>query len=452
MRFGYPSADKVSLASLEEVATLDTPRRRRGAPRRVVPGRARPAGGPRRLVGQRQVDHRLAGAPPLRRRRRRGAARRRRRPRPVVRRHPRHARAWSPRTATCSTTRSARTCASPGPRRPTTSCGTRCARPAWPTLVESLPDGLDTVVGERGYRFSGGERQRLTIARILLARPRVVILDEATAHLDSTSEAAVQAALADALAGRTAIVIAHRLSTIRDADAILVVEDGRIVERGTHAELLAAGGRYAELYRTQFEDESGGGQRSQPDRSSVGSEDDHVRPPEPGAGAAAGRRAGRVGLRPRSRRPAGCPAPRGHRLRPATQGPRAPRPELRLDRRSHHRPEHVGRRGEPDDHAPAGRRHAAGGCPPVRRRAVQLADPPQRRRGRVGDLRPTLRVRARPRGARRGARRDAGAAAPGRGRAGGRVARRAPVGRPRLAARAADLDVDRLRVGLLAPQ
>jgi ABC-type multidrug transport system fused ATPase/permease subunit len=123
-------------------------------------------------------------------------------------------------------------------------------------LIESLPDGLDTVVGERGYRFSGGERQRLTIARILLARPRVVILDEATASLDSTSEAAVQAALTDALAGRTALVIAHRLSTIRQADAILVVEGGRIVERGTHAELLVAGGRYAELHRTQFADEA----------------------------------------------------------------------------------------------------------------------------------------------------------------------------------------------------
>ena len=119
-------------------------------------------------------------------------------------------------------------------------------------LVESLPDGLDTVVGERGYRLSGGERQRLTIARLLLAKPRVVILDEATAHLDSTSEAAVQAALVDALAGRTALVIAHRLSTIRAADLILVIEDGRVVERGTHDELLAAGGRYAELYRTQF--------------------------------------------------------------------------------------------------------------------------------------------------------------------------------------------------------
>ncbi|MEU9038427.1 ABC transporter ATP-binding protein [Streptomyces sp. NPDC048352] len=119
-------------------------------------------------------------------------------------------------------------------------------------LVASLPDGLDTVVGERGYRLSGGERQRLTIARLLLARQRVVILDEATAHLDSTSEAAVQEALAEALAGRTAVVIAHRLSTVQAADLILVVEQGRIVERGTHPELLAAAGRYAELYRTQF--------------------------------------------------------------------------------------------------------------------------------------------------------------------------------------------------------
>ncbi|WP_185006893.1 ABC transporter ATP-binding protein [Streptomyces sp. AK010] len=125
-------------------------------------------------------------------------------------------------------------------------------------LVRSLPDGLDTVVGERGYRLSGGERQRMTIARLLLARQRVVILDEATAHLDNTSEAAVQEALTEALEGRTAVVIAHRLSTVRAADQILVVEAGRIVERGTHEELLAAGQRYAELYRTQFAGPAGG--------------------------------------------------------------------------------------------------------------------------------------------------------------------------------------------------
>lgn len=124
-------------------------------------------------------------------------------------------------------------------------------------LVRSLPDGLDTVVGERGYRLSGGERQRLTIARLLLKQPRVVILDEATASLDSTSEAAVQEALAEALAGRTALVIAHRLSTIRAADLIAVVEGGRIVERGTHEELVSAGGRYAELHRTQFAGDRG---------------------------------------------------------------------------------------------------------------------------------------------------------------------------------------------------
>ena len=119
-------------------------------------------------------------------------------------------------------------------------------------LVRSLPDGLDTVVGDRGYRLSGGEKQRLAIARLLLREPGIVVLDEATAHLDSESEAGVQQALTAALVGRTSLVIAHRLSTVRDADRILVVDDGRIVQSGTHEELLARGGLYAELYRTQF--------------------------------------------------------------------------------------------------------------------------------------------------------------------------------------------------------
>ena len=121
------------------------------------------------------------------------------------------------------------------------------------TMVSSLPDGLDTVVGDRGYRLSGGEKQRIALARILLKAPEVVVLDEATAHLDSESEAAVQQALSTALQGRTSLVIAHRLSTVREADMILVLDHGRIVERGRHDELLASGGQYAELYRIQFE-------------------------------------------------------------------------------------------------------------------------------------------------------------------------------------------------------
>jgi ATP-binding cassette, subfamily B, bacterial len=122
-------------------------------------------------------------------------------------------------------------------------------------LVDELPDGLDTVIGERGYRLSGGEKQRVALARLMLKAPDVVVLDEATAHLDSESEAAVQRALRTTLAGRTSLVIAHRLSTVREADELLVIDDGRIVERGTHASLLAEDGLYAELYRTQFADQ-----------------------------------------------------------------------------------------------------------------------------------------------------------------------------------------------------
>lgn len=122
-------------------------------------------------------------------------------------------------------------------------------------LVRSLPDGLDTVIGDRGYRLSGGERQRLTIARLLIAEPSVVVLDEATSALDSTNESAVQEALTEAMSHRTSLVIAHRLSTVRAADLILVLEDGSVAESGTHAELLAAGGRYTELYETQFADQ-----------------------------------------------------------------------------------------------------------------------------------------------------------------------------------------------------
>jgi ATP-binding cassette subfamily B protein len=133
-------------------------------------------------------------------------------------------------------------------------------------LISVLPDGLDTIVGDRGYRLSGGEKQRVALARLLLKAPAVVVLDEATAHLDSESEAAVQQALRTALAGRTSLVIAHRLSTIREAEQILVIDDGRVCERGQHDELLASGGLYADLYRTQFarQEHAGAGLRPGP--------------------------------------------------------------------------------------------------------------------------------------------------------------------------------------------
>ncbi|WP_416980231.1 ABC transporter ATP-binding protein [Streptomyces sp. T028] len=253
VRFGYPSADKVSLASLEEVATLDT----RGGDEVLhgVSFRAEP-GQTVALVGSSgagkstiaQLLPRLYDVDG-------GAVR-------IGGADVRDLSAGSLRATLGMVTQDGHLF------HDSVRANLLLARPEagedelWDALlrarldglVRSLPDGLDTVVGERGYRLSGGERQRMTIARLLLARQQVVVLDEATAHLDNTSEAAVQEALTEALAGRTAVVIAHRLSTVRAADLILVVESGHIVERGTHEDLLAADGRYAELYRTQFEE------------------------------------------------------------------------------------------------------------------------------------------------------------------------------------------------------
>ncbi|MFJ3230731.1 ABC transporter ATP-binding protein [Streptomyces sp. NPDC086787] len=250
VRFGYPSADRVSLASLEEVATLDT---REGAEvLRGISFRAEP-GQTVALVGSSGAGKStIAALLPRLYDVDEGAVR-------LGGTDVRDLSAASLRATLGMVTQDGHLF------HDSVRANLLLARPTatdaelWDALtrarladvVRSLPDGLDTVVGERGYRLSGGERQRMTIARLLLARQRVVILDEATAHLDNTSEAAVQEALTEALAGRTAVVIAHRLSTIRTADQILVVESGRIVERGTHDELLAAGGRYTQLHHTQ---------------------------------------------------------------------------------------------------------------------------------------------------------------------------------------------------------
>ncbi|MFD7437735.1 ABC transporter ATP-binding protein [Streptomyces sp. NPDC059861] len=256
VRFGYPSADKVSLASLEEVAVLDSrggAEVLHGVSFRADPGRTvalvGSSGAGKSTIAQ--LLPRLYDVDG-------GAVR-------VGGVDVRDLTAGSLRATVGMVTQDGHLFhdtvrANLLLARPTASDGEvwdALRRARLDTLVQALPDGLDTVVGERGYRLSGGERQRMTIARLLLARQRVVILDEATAHLDNTSEAAVQEALTEALQGRTALVIAHRLSTVRNADLILVLEDGRVVERGTHEGLLAAGGRYAELYRTQFEERAG---------------------------------------------------------------------------------------------------------------------------------------------------------------------------------------------------
>ncbi|MFN3338734.1 MAG: ABC transporter ATP-binding protein [Dietzia sp.] len=254
VRFSYPSADKVSLASLEEVAVLDT----RGG-QEVLHGvsfRAEP-GQMIALVGSSGAGKStIASLLPRLYDADSGAVR-------VAGLDVREVTSSSLRRTVGMVTQDGHLF------HDTIRSNLSFARPevtdglVWDALrrarledlVRSLPDGLDTVIGDRGYRLSGGERQRLTIARLLIAEPSVVVLDEATSALDSTNESAVQEALTEAMSHRTSLVIAHRLSTVRAADRILVLEGGSVVESGTHTELLAAGGRYTELYETQFADQ-----------------------------------------------------------------------------------------------------------------------------------------------------------------------------------------------------
>jgi len=257
VRFSYPTAAEVSLASLEDVAVLDTAPATevlRGVSFRAEPGElvalVGPSGAGKTTISQlvpRIYDVRsgrvLVGGYDVR---------------DVTQQSLRERIGVVSQDAHMfhDTIRGNLTYAKPDAKESELWAAVEAAQIA--DLIVALPDGLDTVVGDRGYRLSGGEKQRLAIARLLLKAPEIVILDEATAHLDSESEVAVQAALAEALTGRTSLVIAHRLSTVLGADKILVVDQGRIVQSGTHAELLAAGGLYAELYRTQFEKQAAG--------------------------------------------------------------------------------------------------------------------------------------------------------------------------------------------------
>jgi len=257
VRFSYPTAAEVSLASLEDVAVLDTAPATevlRGVSFRAEPGElvalVGPSGAGKTTISQlvpRIYDVRsgrvLVGGYDVR---------------DVTQQSLRERIGVVSQDAHMfhDTIRGNLTYARPDAKESELWAAVEAAQIA--DLIVALPDGLDTVVGDRGYRLSGGEKQRLAIARLLLKAPEIVILDEATAHLDSESEVAVQAALAEALTGRTSLVIAHRLSTVLGADKILVVDQGRIVQSGTHAELLTAGGLYAELYRTQFEKQAAG--------------------------------------------------------------------------------------------------------------------------------------------------------------------------------------------------